>query len=113
MEPLRLCFRLDAEVALERVAAELILPQCMRAVARSGVVAHESAMRLLVRGLKLEQPLCRSDGGLAGLRGHQLAESIDGHVMQARALDQQPIAELGIGKADAIEQVAAVKRDCL
>ena len=63
IQPFRLCFRLDAQVALEGVAAKLELPECVRTVATGLVVTHQGAVRFLVRGVKMQQPL-RRDGCL-------------------------------------------------
>ena len=110
MEPLGLHVGLRLQLALEDLAATLVLAQRLRALAGRGIEPHQQAMRFLPRRIEIHQPLSRSDRLGAGSRGRQPLQHADGKVVEPRVLRTDPILERGIGHAMTVEQRAAIER---
>src|SRR5215470_184558 len=91
--------RLNTELTLEDVDAELILTQRRRAPTLEGVEAHECSMGHFLQRIEAEQSQRGLNGWLRLVELHlvseQLGERLEGEFVQALPLGPQPLLELG------------------
>src|SRR5262245_28187227 len=89
--------RSDAELAFQRVPADLILAKRLRAITGIGVESHQRSMRLLARRIELEEALCGPARGATTLEREQSCQDVDRPVVQPGAFDHEPVGERLMG----------------
>jgi len=115
-EPYRLGLRRHPELLLQPVGQAFEQLEGLRPLAAIGVHLHQRAAGGLVQRLE-GQEASRGGGGpipparTEGLH-HQFRRGFDRQPAQPLALDQQPVLEGRVADLDAVEEVAAVERDC-
>ena len=108
-------FRLGrrAELALERVHAELVLAERGLPAPEPGIEAHDRAVDGLLQGVEREEAEAGLDGRLGGggllLMGEQAPQGLDGQLVQALPLGREPFLERALGQRQPGQEVAAVE----
>ena len=91
--------RLNTELTVEDVDAELILTQRRGAPALPGIEAHERAMGHFLQRIEAEQSQRRLDRRFRSLElqpvREQLGERLEGEFVKALSLGAQPLFERG------------------
>src|SRR5262249_37572024 len=109
--------RFHAELTLERVEAEPILPERLRAPALTVGQPHQFAMGRLVRRIERQDAHRGHDRGLRApgilVMGEEPRERVEGEHAEPLPLTQQPLVEWRFLYADPREQFALVEQDGL